>query len=299
MTFLKKVKDFLVFIRWFHSLLALFPFVSIFLLMSFDIGLQSNEVSTADFFLMCAAVEAILVSGVILNDLVDTGIDRINKSEKRSIGRTITYTSAKNYFLVFSILSIALSIYITIFAFHYRIWFGMGEYFLSVLYNVYLKRLPLIGNVAMALLAAFVPLMIPVFMGDIISQLENDRIEVLIYVYASLVFLITVPRELTLDISDKLGDEAFGFKTLPILIGSRKSKYVVSFFILTTIALNFWAMYHYAHLRFPLIIMDLGFVYFLYHLPKTHTRSGYVKICRQLWLSMIIGMIGSTITTLF
>ncbi|MDG1332943.1 MAG: UbiA family prenyltransferase [Crocinitomicaceae bacterium] len=294
---IQKVKDFLTFIRWFHSLLALLPFVSIYLFLINDPGFHSCRISTIDFFVICIGVEAILISGVILNDLVDTGIDRINKLEKRSIERTISKYWAKMYFWLFTFIVIGISIYIAQCILRDWVWIGTGAYLISVLYNLYLKRLPLIGNIAMASLARFVPLVIPILVSDSISNLENDRIEVLIYVYASLVFMITIPRELTLDLSDINGDNAFGYRTLPILVGARVSKYVAALFVVSTIILSLMTIATYQHLTIPLIILDLGSLRFLYGLPQTSSRSGYIKICRQLWLTMIIGMIGSTIAT--
>lgn len=126
-----------------------------------------------------------------------------------------------------------------------------------------------------------------------LARLSN----VLIYLYAIFPFLVIVPRELSLDISDMEGDTACGCKTLPILIGVKKSKIVVIFFIFLIIILSFFIVFKYNYLILPFSIVDILLIYYIYKLIKTDTRINYIKIGRLLWFTMIVGLIGFAIAT--
>jgi len=149
----------------------------------------------------------------------------------------------------------------------------------------------------MAALASFIPLVILFFAKDCIAMLHNERIEVLIYLYALFPFLIIIPRELSLDISDMEGDKANGCNTLPIFIGAKKSKLVVIAFLVVVIILSLFLMYAYSYFIITSSIVDALLFYYIYKLQKTETRLDYIRIGRFLWFIMIIGLIGSAIAT--
>ena len=298
---LSNLKEFFKLVRWFHELLAILPFVALYLIINYFIQQSklSCSLSSINFIIVCFGVQLLLAAGCILNDIMDRDIDAINKPNTHIIGRTISVKSAKILFIIMTALVIISSIYISVYIFKEWAFISISVYALSILYDVYFKRTPLIGNILMATLAALISLVILFFAKECIIMLNNERIEVLIYLYALFPFLIIIPRELSLDISDMEGDKADGCKTLPIVIGVKKSKQVVIAFLLVVVILSVFLMYSYNYFVITCIMVDIMLVYYIYKLQRTEKRIDYIKIGRFLWFIMIIGLIGSSIATIY
>ena len=296
-----KLKSFLKLIRWFHELLAVLPFLGLYLILD-EFSRRNGDsckLSAFNFALLCLCVQLLIAAGCVLNDIMDWKIDKINKPVTHIVGNTISLNSAKIIFTVLSILIVGLSVYICKYMFIEWGYISFGVYILSILYDVYLKRSPLLGNILMALLSSFIPLVLFFFAKDCIEALHNPRINLLIYLYAAFPFLIIIPRELSLDISDLEGDEACGCKTLPVLIGEVKSKWVVVAFLILIIVLSVPLSIRNPYLAKSLAVIDLLILAYLYKLRTTETRLEYIRIGRFLWFVMIFGLIAFTIATIF
>lgn len=175
---------------------------------------------------------------------------------------------------------------------------SLAVYLLSILYSVYLKKSPLFGNITIAVLASFIPLVILLFAKDCIGVLNNPKIITLVYLYAAFPFFIIIPRELSLDISDIEGDQACGCKTLPIVIGIKKAKQVVLAFLLFIIISSAFLMYKYNYLISTFLVVDILLAIYIYKFNQTHTRLAYIKIGRFLWFIMIVGLLGFALATI-
>lgn len=297
---LVKLKAFLKLIRWFHELLAILPFLSLYFVINYFVNKSGVEceLSAFNFVLTCICVQLLIAAGCVLNDIKDRHIDKINKPKTHIIGNTISLKEARIIFFVLTLLIVLLSIYISINMFKEWAIISASVYISALLYDYYLKRSPLFGNVLMAILTAFIPLILFFFAEDCINALNNEKVNVLIYLYAALPFLIIIPRELSLDISDMEGDKADGCKTLPILIGEKKSKQVVVFLLLLLITLSIPLVFTFQYLALSLIVVDLLILVYIYKLRKVKTRLEYIRIGRFLWFIMIIGLIGFTVSTI-
>jgi 4-hydroxybenzoate polyprenyltransferase len=233
----------------------------------------------------------------VLNDIVDRDIDKINKPQTHIVDNTISLRNAWVIFAVLTFIIIALSVYISIYMFFEWALISFSVYVFSLIYDFYLKKSPLLGNILMALLTSFIPLVIFFFAKDCIETLNNEKIVVLIYLYAALPFFIIIPRELSLDISDIEGDKANGCKTLPIVIGAQKSKLVVVALLLLIIILSIPVALYYQYLATSMIIIDVLLFFYLFKLRSTETRIEYIRIGRFLWFIMIFGLVLFTVAT--
>lgn len=298
---LNKFIAFLKLIRWFHEVVALIPFIALFLTLNYFVSIENVDcnISAIDFIVLCICVQLLIATGCILNDIMDRNIDKINKPQTHIVNNHFTLKQVIFFFVIFSLLSLILSIYICFYFFREWSWISGSVYISSILYNVYLKRTPLFGNILIALMAGFIPIVIFYFARDCFEMLDNQKMEIMVYAYAAISFLIIIPRELSLDISDIEGDKRDGCKTLPILIGERKSKIVVQFFILIIHLSGIVAIINFPHLLYPVVAIILCLIYYQIWLTKCQQRIDYIRAGRFLWAIMIFGLIGFSIVTIF
>ncbi|PBQ34662.1 hypothetical protein CNR22_23760 [Sphingobacteriaceae bacterium] len=297
---LEKIKGFFKLVRWFHELVALIPFVGLYLVIKHFISItgQSCDLSLLNFSILCFAVQLLIATGCVHNDIRDRKIDKVNKPKTHTVENTISLKEAKWIFGFLTLLIILVSWYISTYMFSEWTLICIGVYGLSAVYNQWLKRTPLFGNILMAVLTAFIPLVILFFAKDCIELLHSNKLIRLIYLYALYPCLIIIPRELSLDISDMEGDKADGCKTLPLLIGAKKAKRVVYAFLYLILLVSLFFMVNYSYLRSTFIFTDLLLLVYMYKLKNTELRLHYIRIGRFLWLIMIVALVGFTIATM-
>jgi 4-hydroxybenzoate polyprenyltransferase len=296
---LRHLRDFLVLIRWFHELLALFPFMALYAIMRALITRRgvACDLSGPRFVLVCAGVQSLMVPGFILNDIADREIDRVNRPKRWLVGNTLSVKSAWILFGVSTFVTVAVSTWISATIVTEWVIGSAVVYALSVAYNVSLKRSPLFGNITIAALAAAVPLVMKFVFQECLDSLADDRLNLLIYLYAALPFFFTIPRELSLDISDMEGDRSAGAHTFPIVAGVGAARIVVGAFLVLIVALSLILMGFFPYLIAPLVPMDILVVVYLVRFRKIHTRAEYIRNGKFLWATMILGGIGVTVAS--
>ncbi len=157
----------------------------------------------------------IAAGGYVINDYYDVKIDMINKPHRLIVGRSLPRRHAMFVHLVLNAagLLFSLSLGPEVFLVHFlavaALWW----------YSNFLKRLPLTGNLVVALLTGLIVFMV----GYIYGQAFNY----LILSYATLAFLLSLIREIMKDMEDVKGDRNFGCNTLPIRYGIRMTKRIV------------------------------------------------------------------------
>jgi 4-hydroxybenzoate polyprenyltransferase len=297
---LVQLKAFFKLLRWFHEVVVIIPFVCLYLILDYQAkknGIE-HQISGFQVAVLCFAIQLLIAAGCVLNDIMDRKIDKINKPKTHIIDNTISLKGAKLIFAVLSLLIFLVSIYISIYIFSAWTYIVLIIYLLSIAYDVYFKRSPLMGNILMGLLTAMIPVVLYFFAKQTIDELKNPKITMLICLYIVWPFLIIVPRELSLDISDMEGDKLDGCKTLPILIGTKKSKLVVVGLILFTIVISIFVSWYFPYLSWSFIVVDSLLLLYLFLLQKVELRIEYIRIGRFLWFTMIIGLLLFTITAL-
>ena len=167
--------------------------------------------------LLCA------IFGYLFNDFMDQKADSINKpslnylsiSSIRSTALIVSLSSAIAAILTGFILSFKLGVFNTL------------AISLLFLYNIFLKRLPLIGNLIIAALGAF-----PVF---ILLFFDNNLNKDLILIFSINAFFIHLIREIIKDTQDIDGDEAAGYSTFPLMAGIKATRILLLFLMFTYI----------------------------------------------------------------
>lgn len=233
--------------------------------------------------LLCLSTVLIAAAGYIINDYYDIKIDYINKPHKVVVGKIIKRRVAMAIHLTLSSLGFLLGISVSL-------WVGavnLIAIFLLWFYSNQLKRLPFLGNLVVATLTAATVLIVA------LRYQENN---LYVYMYAIFAFTITLVREIIKDMEDLQGDQNFGCKTLPIIWGIRKTKYllylILLIFMLSIIYFIQRLTIDYLYIYMTIFLIPM--IFFIYRLVMADAKRnfGYLSnICKLLMISGILSMV--------
>ena len=182
-----------------------------------------------DHLLLFISVIITTASGYLINNYYDFDSDEINNKNIKDLSKTFY----RNCYLLHLLISFLILFISDLSA----SWLNlvMIAHVLVYLYSLKLQHLPIIGNLVVALLCSIV-LLIPYWLTGKFWELENFNIsENLNQIFVIFCFLLTVKREIIKDMEDIQGDLKTGSYTLPIVIGQKLSKVVLSLLVLLSI----------------------------------------------------------------
>ena len=170
-----------------------------------------------------------------LNDYYDLEIDKINKRADRPLVRgDVSPKTALYLFYILFPLGLICSFFVNMTCFI----IAFITAFLSVFYDIKMKKIKLVGNFYIAYIMA-IPF---VFGGATILEwgtLSFGGISPAIYTIALIAFLAGSGREIMKDVMDFEGDKVQGVKSFPKYVGSRWSNILAALFYIAAIALSF------------------------------------------------------------
>ena len=199
-----------------------------------------------EFFFFVFTTISITAAGYIINDIYDVETDKINKNGKLIIGEIIKAKTANICYFLLNTLALFSGIYLAFIIGNplYSLVFVYCIFFLWR-YSKSMKKEFLIGNFHVGILTALVLINTALF--DIIPNIHfpgnesGGMILKIILVYALFSFLLTLIREFIKDLEDKEGDMTINAKTLAIVLGVKKTKFIIFclFFVVVAIV-GFW-----------------------------------------------------------
>lgn len=200
------------------------------------------------FIFIVLATVLIAAGGNAINDYFDMRIDRINKPDKMILGKHIKRRVA----ILFNNLFNGLGVIFGFVASYYIGRVSLGLIFLSMsvfllFYSSTLKKQFLIGNVLIAIMSGFVPLIIGLFENMGFGVVSSEKIIIITIIYASFAFLISFVREIVKDMEDVDGDSACGCKTMAVVLGFQKCKNIVNYiitFIILVVSTNLVILFY-------------------------------------------------------
>ncbi|MCW5912250.1 MAG: geranylgeranylglycerol-phosphate geranylgeranyltransferase [Cyclobacteriaceae bacterium] len=236
----------------------------------------------SDWRLLVLAVSTAIIAaaGYIINDYYDIKIDLINKPDRVVIGKGITRRYALFFHTALSVTGIALGLLLglRVAAIHFV------SAFLLWWYSNSLKRQPFIGNVAVALLTGLSVWLVNVLYYESYA---------LVSIYALFAFFITLVREIVKDMEDLKGDNTFGCRTLPIVWGLRKTKWVIYLLLILFASLVMYL--NYAYTRLPeyyfLVFLFLPLGLFVARLIQADTRKDFYWLSQWCKIIMLLGIL--------
>jgi 4-hydroxybenzoate polyprenyltransferase len=193
-----------------------------------------------EFTLLVLATICIAAGGNVINDVFDVETDLINKPHKVIVGKFISEKIALNIFIILNVLGVGIGFYLSN---HIgRSGFSALFIIISVLlyiYVTYLKQTILIGNIIVSVLVAMSIIIVGLFelLPAITPQNQQTQLAIfkIVFNYALFAFMINLLREIIKDIEDIDGDFKAEIKTLPVVIGKKRTTILV--FILSLISL--------------------------------------------------------------
>lgn len=269
--------------------------------------LQFSEVN---FFLLVLSTVFLTAAGYVINDYFDTKTDLVNHPGKVIVGKSIPRRTAMGFHIVFNILGVGIGAYI---AFLVRMPFLIFIFVIVTgllwFYSTTYKRQFLIGNLIVALLTALVPLMVILFeipllnraYGQILLEYNTNLNLVIAWVggFSFFAFITTLTREIIKDIEDFEGDNAYGRKTMPIMLGVRNSKWVVIGLSTLTVSALVIVFFRYLKDIITLIYMSvalfLPFILLTYRMIKADKKSDYRFASNLSKMIMLAGIIYSLV----
>jgi 4-hydroxybenzoate polyprenyltransferase len=189
-------------------------------------GISLYTLFQLKFLLLLASTFLVAAAGYIINDYMDVMLDLVNKPDKVIVGKSISRRWAMllhfllNASAFIMALAIGKSIAFLVLACSICLW---G-------YSQLLKKTYLSGNILVALLTASTLFILLVF--------DPNLMQAGIWVYALFAFLSTLIREIIKDTEDLRGDQQFKAKTLPIVLGIRKTKDILFWLHMVLIGLT-------------------------------------------------------------
>lgn len=260
------------------------------------------------FFILVLATLSIAAAGYIRNDLYDVETDKVNKPTKVLVQKTISTKTARfwSVFLNISGFLTGLYIAITIGKPSFVAIFVITILLLKV-YNSDLKKRPVIGNVLVSLLVSLSILIVGVF--DLIPAVNPYNAKDQYYAfkvltdYAVFAFMYMLLRELVKDVEDITGDQNMNMNTLPILIGVKRTKYLI--FVLSFVPLIMVTYYSFNNfsnvpfiLAYMLIVVLFPHLYYMTKLLYASSKKDYIKLSRILKYIMLLGMFSIVLISL-
>lgn len=234
-------------------------------------------------WLLSFSTVCIAAAGYIINDYFDVKIDLVNKPQRVVIGRYLKRRVAIGTHQILNVVGCLIGLYLSKWV------FVLDVVSVSLLwfYSARLKREPFVGNVIIALLTAFSLLVLAVYYR------QNADI---ILIYALFSFGISVVREVIKDMQDVRGDARFGCRTLPIIWGLRRTKYLLYVLIASFIMTLFLIADDLGNQKLALIFLFLlvpisWLTYRLVYADKRRDFGYLSNLCKIIMLIGILSMI--------
>ncbi|WP_345236568.1 geranylgeranylglycerol-phosphate geranylgeranyltransferase [Hymenobacter saemangeumensis] len=170
------------------------------------------------FALLVLSSLLVAAAGYIINDYYDVKIDAINRPDRLVVGPVVRRRVAMLAHLLLSGLGVLLAAWLS----PLLGLVTLGAALLLWGYSARFKRLALVGNLSIAALTAALVLL---------PELQLNTGHAAVWPYALAAFLLTVVREIVKDVEDMHGDAQHGCRTLPLVWGVARSKWVAGLFL--------------------------------------------------------------------
>ncbi len=233
----------------------------------------------SNLFLIIVSSAMVIAAGYIINNFYDAEKDLINKPHKTKLDRYVsqpfklTTYFILNFLAVFAASSVSFKAVLFFSSYIFGIWF----------YSHKLKKIPFVGNFVSATLAVA-----PFFVVFVYYK----NFQHVIFVHALYLFLLILAREMIKDLENLAGDIAQNYKTIPVLYGEKRSKWLIGFLIMLTLvpSLLLIVKFDVGYMHYYFIMCIFLLILFLFILLKSGSKKHYILLHNILKFIIICGV---------
>lgn len=224
----------------------------------------------------------LLAGTMVLNDIRDVQIDRVNTPDRPIPSGRIGIREAYGLSIVLSSLAIVSSAMLG----DLTLLTALVALVLMAYYNTHGKKTGLLGNAVVSFNVA-----LPFLFGG----LAVNNLRPLLFIFFLLAFLANMAREVAKGITDIAGDNAKGVRTVAVSMGSKPAARIAASLFAVAVLLSLvpplsqWVSPYY----YPaVLIADLGFLLSSYRLLRDQTPKTVRAVKTQVLLWMLLGLVG-------
>jgi len=225
----------------------IFPTIYLFLTGAWIVNPNINILQSKTSFYTLISTLCILMSNMVINDLFDINLDKINNPLRPLITGDVSVTEANLLLITLFSITEYINIYILPKKLQNIIHISL---LYTLIYTPILKKIPLIKNISCALVVS-----LSVYVGALsVSIYKNVN---LLYQIMSLVFLGSLYNEILLDIRDYEGDIKHNIHTLATLFNKKIALTFSKFILDINVNLNIllFLVYGYPYYSFLFFLL--------------------------------------------
>lgn len=241
---------------------------------------EKGKTELATILLASLSASLIAASGNIINDIYDIDADRISHPKRVLVLGNLQKKEAWFGYLFFNFTSVFLAAYLS----PVLLFIVIIAAVLLFIYSLYLKRLPLIGNIIIAFITS-----LAFIYGGIATNNPQAAI-----IPAAFAFLINLMREIVKDMQDFSGDSKLNLNTFPIKYGFDKSKNLILIIAIILMVSTFYPfIIKFYKIEYFILVMIFVNPIIVYSLKLLYKKSddGISTVSGLLKFNMIIGLL--------
>jgi len=255
-----------------------------------EIAILGALPSHAQMVLGFAVGFLLTASSMIMNDIVDVEIDRINAPERPLPSGLLSRRQAVWMAGATAVLGMLAAVPLS----YYALAVASLTFASSCLYNTHGKRHGILGNSMVAFCVAM-----PFLFGGLVVV---GFIDLLVAVFFLLAFLATIGREVTKGIADMEGDRTKNISTVAISKGARfASRVAALFYILPVLLTPLPCLYSAIGLAYvPVVVaVDAGFCYSAVSILRSQDKQSALRVKTQARYWMLLALVAFLLGGLF
>lgn len=253
------------------------------------------------FSMLVLAVVCVAASGYVINDIFDVPADLKNKPKRTIINNHISEKTAYRLFFILNIIGVGLGFYLSnmIGRPGFVAFFIFGSAILYI-YNSQFQQTVLIGNILVSIIVGLIPVGVGLY--DLLPAItpQNQQTQSVIFSilidYSIFAFLVNLLREIVKDQEDIDGDYNAGYKTLPIVLGKKRTNRILFIAVLLPLAFLIYYIYQYlfenvSAVVYTLFLLVAPLLFFLVNIWTAEKKSEYTRLSLILKFVLFFGLI--------
>ncbi|MCB9196495.1 MAG: geranylgeranylglycerol-phosphate geranylgeranyltransferase [Flavobacteriales bacterium] len=209
-----KLISLLSIVRWYNVLIVSLALILSALFLLNPISDYKHILLQPKLYFEIGSIAFLMMAGFIINAFYDFEKDIINRPEETIFGRIVSKSFCLNSYVAFIFFGLILSFLVGWKVLIFNFLFSFGLWF----YSHKLRKKPLSGEIGASLLT-----IAPFFSIGLMYREYN----LMTVVFVGYIFVLALTREVVKKMIGIKGDLIVGEKSLPIIAGIRKTKYII------------------------------------------------------------------------